>query len=321
MSDLCGTVSGIPSLRHETAVQLFHDNPGLGPYLLARLTIEVPKGTMRVGDCNLSVPETGLSGRRTSKVDRRADVLTINEDETGSADHASVIEVQIKPPDEGKWWDWMMYIALAGRRHLCKVKLLVLALRDETVRKCQEGFESGHPGHSLIPGVVGRHNTPEPDEPGAEEVADQLTMLCVVTGKYRLADVGTEVLDRLAQADERFRSDYTRIILKLAKPDERQALEEAVITKFRVPLIDDAVDKGRAEGVAKGKAEGKAEVLLAVLEQKFVLTERRRAQVSGCADPDQLQIWTLRAMAARTLDEVFDDMPNGNGNGHRPDGG
>jgi hypothetical protein len=46
--------------------------------------------------------------------------------------------------------------------------------------------------------------------------------------------------------------------------------------------------------------------LIAVLAARsFTVLDQVRAMITACADPDQLQRWTARAVTATTIDEVF----------------
>jgi hypothetical protein len=127
------------------------------------------------------------------------------------------------------------------------------------------------------------------------EAAAQLTMLGVLNGKFPLSDAGTRdyVLDQLAHADEQIRTAYTRIIVKIARPADRKALEEALQTKFRVPIIDDAIDKATAD------------MLLLILNERFTVPAETRAKVEKCRSIDRLKNWARRALTAQSLDDVF----------------
>jgi hypothetical protein len=117
----------MPGLAHEAATKLFHDNHDLAPYLVASLRIQVSGGTASIGDSNVSLPDSGLNAQGISTVERRADVITIMRDGDRDPRQAIVTEIQSTPPTLAKWWTWMAYIALAGRRYLCLVTLLVVA--------------------------------------------------------------------------------------------------------------------------------------------------------------------------------------------------
>jgi hypothetical protein len=62
----------------------------------------------------------------------------------------------------------------------------------------------------------------------------------------------------------------------------------------------------RAE--AQGKAEGKAESLVLVLETRGMhLTAEQHDRVMSCTDGEKLDLWVRRAVAARCVDDIFED--------------
>jgi hypothetical protein len=122
-----------------------------------------------------------------------------------------------------------------------------------------------------------------------------------------LSDAGTRdyVLEQLTHADERIRTAYTRIIVRIAKSDDKKALEEALQTKFRVPIIDDAIDKATAQGIEQGIQQAEADMLLLILEERFTVSDETRTRVERCGDNKRLKEWARRALAAQSLDDVF----------------
>lgn len=85
--------------------------------------------------------------------------------------------------------------------------------------------------------------------------------------------------------------------MKIAKPVDRKALEEALQTKFRVPIIDDAIDKATAHG--------EADMLLFILEERFTVSAEARSVVERCGSIKRLKEWGRRALTAQSLDDVF----------------
>ena len=298
----------MPGIRHEAAAQLFHDNPQFSAYLLAAIGVRISPGRAVISDSNLSLPDLGLGLPALSTVESRADVITITSDDaTGAVQHIVISEPQASPPRPYKWWTWLTYIAVAGRRYQRPVTLLVLALSDETAKACRATFQTGHPRLALSPMLITRHSTPDPGSPGGQPFAAQLTMLAVLNGKFTLSDAGTRdfVLGQSAHADEQIRTAYTRIILKIAKPADRKALEEALQTKFRVPIIDDAIEKATAQGIEQGIEKGEADMLLLILDERFTVPAETRAKVEKCRSIDRLKAWARRALTAQSLDDVF----------------
>jgi hypothetical protein len=302
----------MPGIRHEAATQLFHDSPQFSTFLLAALGVRISPGRAVISDSNLSLADPGLALPALSTVESRADVITITiDDVTGAVRHVVISEPQTSPPKLHKWWTWLTYIAIAGRRYRGPVTLLVLPLSDSTARACRARFHTGHPDLALSPVLVTRHSTPDLGSPGALPFAPQLTLLGVLNGKLTLSDSGTRdyVLEQLTHADEQIRTAYTRIIVKIAKPADRKALEEALQTKFRVPIIDDAIDKATAlgieQGIEQGTAQGEADMLLLILEERFTVSDEARTRVERCGNIKRLKDWARRALTAKSLDDVF----------------
>jgi 5-carboxymethyl-2-hydroxymuconate isomerase len=301
----------MPGIRHEAAAQLFHDNPEFPAFLLAALGVRISEGRAVISDSNLSLPDPGLALPALSTVESRADVVTITlDDATGAVRHVVISEPQTSPPRLHKWWTWLTYIAIAGRRYRRPVTLLVLALSDSTARACRAGFQTGHPDLALAPVLVTRHSTPDPGSPGARPFAAQLTMLGVLNGKFTLSDAATRdyVLEQFTHADEPIRTAYTRIILQIAKRADQQALkalEEALKTKFRVPIIDDAVDEATARGIQQGIELAEVDMLLLILEERFTVSDETRIRVQRCGNVKRLKEWARRAVTAQSLDDIF----------------
>jgi predicted transposase/invertase (TIGR01784 family) len=65
-------------------------------------------------------------------------------------------------------------------------------------------------------------------------------------------------------------------------------------------------DMLRAQGRTQGRAEGRAETLVEMLTVKFGPLPDKVPQTVNAASIDQLKTWTIRAMTAETLDQVFD---------------
>jgi hypothetical protein len=64
--------------------------------------------------------------------------------------------------------------------------------------------------------------------------------------------------------------------------------------------------KGTAAGLAKGTAEGLVKALLMVLESREIgLSRAQRSKISRCRNPERLEQWLRRAMAATSASEIF----------------
>jgi hypothetical protein len=284
----------VPSIEHETLVQLLKSNPQLAPYLLASAGYEVPAGVAVVTDSNLSDPEHEL----------RADVVVVS----SGGRLAIVSEVQTSSPGTGKRRAWHSYLANAARDHGCKAALLVLAIDQDVARRCAKPYFPGHPQMVLRPIVKGPVNTPHPDEPGAEHVAAELAVLWVLNGGFDLAvpPVRQYVMGKLAKAGPQNRKLYVHCIYLAATPAIRKALEDEVNDRFRVEFFDAPIEEAEAQALAKGEARGEARLLLHVLcTRGFVISDSIRDLVMSSNDTAQIEEWCDRAMIAGSLTEIF----------------
>jgi hypothetical protein len=288
----------MPSVEHETVVELLHRAPELAAILLASAGVTVPAGTSAV------IADSNLSARKP--VALAAEAVIVLAAPAGKL--AVVTEVQKHPPRKEKRRAWAAYIAIAGVEHDCDAMLIVIALRPDTARASGKLIRTGHPEFNLKPIVIGPGSTPRPGGPAAAELA----VLGVLTGALDLNDPQARLaaLRALARADPGRRAAYTRVIRGTASDAARQALEELMTTLFgfRDEFVDGLLDQGRAEGEARGQARGEARMLLRVLEARgFTVPGHIRERVTSCTDTAQLEAWGELAATATSVNEVFGD--------------
>lgn len=298
----------MPGPRHQFAAHLIRDNPDLPRYLLRANRIRVPNGTASVVDSNLSLDEHGLDLPEQLQREKRADVLTtISDDER--THHIIISEPQGSRPDHRKKAQWVCYIGAAGFVYGCPVKLLVLALNDEAAAACQVTFPTGHPSLLLTPVTVWRFNTPDPDTAGGERFVLQVTMLCVINGKFDLVDSDTRnyVLRELAAAEPELRTSYTRNLWRICDFALRLALEvDFMATTYGIPILDGAFNDGVKEGKTQGVSAGMREMLIHILEARGLQSDdEARKRVNSCDDRDQLEAWADNALTANSIEDVF----------------
>lgn len=298
----------MPGPRHQFAAQLIRDNPDLPSYLLRVNSVRVPGGRAAVADSNLSPDEHGLDLPAQLQREKRADVITAIT-KRARIRHVIISEPQASGPDGKKRYQWVCYIGAAGFVFGCPVKLLVLALDDETAAACAVTLPTGHPGFALTPIVVHRSNTPHPDAPGGERLAIQIAMLCVLNGKFDLTDQGTRhyVLGMLASAESGLRTSYTRNLLRISDFALRLALEvDYMTTAYGLPCLDEAFNDGKTEGIEQGVSDGMHGMLLHILQTRGLLPDdATRKRVNSCDDRGQLEAWADNAITATCLEDVF----------------
>jgi hypothetical protein len=307
MSVARGIVAAMADLRHEAVAQLFRDNDQLAPYLVVACGERVRTGIASRADSDLSLIDHGLDMPGPPHRERRADVVTVI-NEAGKVCQVIISEPQSTEPDLEKWFSWIVYIGVAGRTFSSLVTLLVVPLNDETARVCRLGFYAG-PNLRLNLVVADRESIPHPDKADGENCALQVTMLNALTGGFDLAERDTRryVLAKLAQAEPRLRTTYTRVLWFLAEPEVRKDMEEDMtLAELRVPFLDDPIDEGIAKGRTEGRTEGEVTMLLHIIKTRRIsLSEADRDLVTSCADRTQLEYWAERALEARTADDIF----------------
>jgi predicted transposase/invertase (TIGR01784 family) len=96
-------------------------------------------------------------------------------------------------------------------------------------------------------------------------------------------------------------------LVRLSRSPKAQRLaEDRRLARMRT---DSWVTAAEAKGRAEGEALGEAKALLVVLAAHgFEPSEARRRQVLACTDAAILERWLARAVKARSLDEVFEQV-------------
>jgi hypothetical protein len=304
MSEARGIVASMAELRHQAAARLFSDNLRLGAYLVAAVgKLKIARGTVALADTDLSLTGHGLALPGSPDEELRADVVTITSRD-GAVRQAIISEPQSSPPTMEKWFTWVIYIGVVGRRYGCRVILLVLPLNRKTARACGVTFFTGHPGFNLTLVCAGPGNTPDPGEPGGADVAVQVAMLSFLNGKVDLADANTRngFFCILGQAGDRLRAQYTGIVCALADSDLRKILEEELTTTYEETFWDKAIN----QGVAQGRTEGEGVALLRVLKNRGLkASASHRREVNSCTSRQQMETWIDLASTASTIEDVF----------------
>jgi hypothetical protein len=92
-----------------------------------------------------------------------------------------------------------------------------------------------------------------------------------------------------------------RAALDAARSDE--AVAQALLARGN-PVLR----RNRAEATAEGRAQGKADAILTILGRRGLAPDANaRSRLGNCTDLTTLDRWLERALAARSLAEVFDE--------------
>ncbi|MEU8889232.1 hypothetical protein [Streptomyces sp. NPDC048442] len=73
----------------------------------------------------------------------------------------------------------------------------------------------------------------------------------------------------------------------------------------------ETAQKLRAEGRVEGEARGEVKSLLLILGQRGIaVPDDVREHIQACTDHDVLTTWTIRALTATTVGDLFDESEN-----------
>jgi hypothetical protein len=284
--------------QHEGATQVTILDPGYTGHMLRALFAELP------------IPESGearLASPDFSQVDPgvcRADGAILYG--KGEEKFGVVIETQ-RQPDEDKWFSWLEYLANFRAREQCPAALIVICPNRATARWARGAIETGHPGLTLIPLVIGPDNTPVITD--ITEAQDNI-LLAVISAITKSNDPGFGAIIRtmspaLQGIDRKLAGQYARYIYRSLKGEPQREWGRLMAMQTH-EYQGDFAEGLLAEGRAQGRVEGRAEDVLKVLEVRGIaLSDKVRERVMACQDPDMLSAWLLKAVTVQSADELF----------------
>lgn len=293
----------MPTLLHEVLVEAFRSQPRLALELLRDVFgLELPsfrEATIGEGDLTALAPTSYLTDL----------VITLRRNETV---FSVIVEVQLAI-DKSKPGAWLAYIANLYAKSKAPVVLLVVATDERVASFCEGPFFYGHPGFYLTPFVLGPKSVPiVTDEAVARELPELglLSALAHSRGTHAFA-VGKAALRATLSLDDDRGRIYTDLILSKSVAKE-QLLEELIVLpkdyEYQTEALRRIHNQGHEQGVEQGIERGRAEALIAVLQARgFSLTSETLERVQSCRDVSVLNTWTVRAVNAESLDEVFAD--------------
>jgi flagellar biosynthesis/type III secretory pathway protein FliH len=294
----------MPSMAHETLVDLFKNRPSLGAELLSEaLFVKLP-----------SYSEARLLSIDLSQIrpaEYRADVVVLLLD--GDVPVAVlIIEVQLGI-DLRKRFTWPEYAMGARAIHGCPVGLLVVAPDPEVAAWCAEPIETGIPGFVLRPPVLGREAVPVVTDPAEAARRPELAVLSALAhgASEQGAAIAAAALPAIRELDEERARFYGDLVLNSLNEAARQALEAMMKgyeyqSEFAKKYVAQGRSEGRTEGRTEGRAEGEARALLTALRVRGIaVPEATREQILAQKDPEQLDRWLEKAIVATSLAEVL----------------
>jgi uncharacterized glyoxalase superfamily protein PhnB len=283
-------------MMREGLIQIFRNRPALAVEVLRDLLhAEVPAYS------TIELQELDLNEIKLSQYQPDLIVLLLD----GAPVHAIVIETQLgRDPD--KLFTWPVYLTHVRARLRCPTSLLVVAPDGAIARWCSKPIETGHPGFTLTPQVLGPDEVPVVTDP---EIADQdpeVALLSVVAhghGAHGLA-IAKAVLVAVDKLDENRKALYTDLVHISVGDAVRKALEAMMAGgyEFQSDFAKTYFGRGRAEGEALGEARA---VLLVLKARGLAVSEESRQRMLTCQDIAQLDRWAERAATVTDVAELF----------------
>jgi hypothetical protein len=279
---------------HEGLVGITTLDPELTARMLRELfALPIPdesKGTQVSCDLSECVPAV-----------YRADAALLYGDDA-KAKLGVIAEVQLERDDE-KYWSWLAYIANLRARDKCSVCLVVICPKRKTAEWASLPIETGHPGLTLTPLVIGPDNTPVITDV-AEAVGNiGLAAISAITqSKHPLiADILATLAEALDSLDSDVARRYAEYVTVALTGNAQKEMERLMATETYVYQGEYAQSL-----LAKGEVRGEAKSVLRVLASRGVeLSESDRERITNCKDTGRLELWLDRVALISTVEELF----------------
>ncbi|WP_437854666.1 hypothetical protein [Sorangium sp. So ce363] len=293
----------MPSVTHDALVELFKNRPTLAAEMLHdALGHPVPTFTearVESSDFTELVPS-----------DRRADVvvvLLVGEQQQPAM--AIVVEVQLGV-DPDKPYVWPVYVTQTRARHRCPTRLLVVTIGAAMARWSARPIDTGHPGWTLTPLVLGPQRVPVVTDVEQAKAAPEMAVLSAMAhGQSEAAEaIGEAFFAAAAGLDEERRAVYGDLVLSSLNAAARRRLEAMMKSgyQFQSEFARGYVAKGRQEGRKEGILEAKAHDVLAFLEARGLeVPAEVRERVLASTDLDELDRWIRRAAVISDARELL----------------
>ncbi|WP_437608182.1 hypothetical protein WMF20_46360 [Sorangium sp. So ce834] len=293
----------MPSVTHEALVELFKNRPRLAAEMLQdALGQPVPAFTeARVESSDLAevVPS-----------ERRADVivvLLVSEQQRPAM--AIVVEVQLGV-DPDKPYVWPVYVTQTRARHRCPTRLLVATIDAAMARWSARPIDTGHPGWTLTPLVLGPEGVPVVTDAEQAKAAPEVVVLSAMAhGEGEAGEaIGVAFLAAAAGLDQERRALYADVVLSSLNAAARRTLEAMMKSgyQYQSEFARSYVAKGREEGVREGTLKTKAHDVLAFLEARGLeVPADVQERVLASTDIAELDRWVRRAAVVSDARELL----------------
>ncbi|AUX48888.1 hypothetical protein SOCE26_104310 [Sorangium cellulosum] len=296
----------MPSVIHEALVELFKNRPTLAAEMLHD-ALGQPVPTFH----EARVESSDLTEILPS--DRRADLVLVLVGEQQRPAMGIVVEVQLGV-DLDKPYAWPVYVAQTRARHRCPTQLLVVAIHPAMARWCSRPIDTGHPGWTLTPLVLGPEAVPVVTDAEQAKAAPEVVVLSAMAhGQSEAGEaIGTAFLAATPGLDEERRALYADLVLSSLNEAARRTLEAMMKagyefqSEFARSYVAKGVEKGREEGLREGALKTKAHDVLAVLEARGLeVPADVREYVLASTDIAELDRWIRRAAVVSDARELL----------------
>jgi hypothetical protein len=292
----------MPSMAHETLVDLFKNRPSLGAELLSEaLGVALPAYT--------SARLISIDLTQIQPTEYRADVVVLLLDGDLPVS-VLILEVQLGI-DPRKRFTWPEYAMGARAVHSCPVSLLVVAPDPDVATWCAEPIETGIPGFVLRPPVLGRAAVPVVTDTAEAARRPELAVLSALAhGASELgAAIAAAVLPAIQGLPEERARFYGDLVLNSLNEAARRALEARMKGyEYQSEFAKKYVAQGRTEGRTEGRIEEAARAVLTALRVRGIaVPEAARERILAQKEPETLERWLERAIVAASFAEVLDD--------------
>jgi hypothetical protein len=306
---LSASVPHMPSMLHETLLQLFRNRPELAPELL-REALHVtlpPYSEARIESADLT---------DVQPTEYRADLVVLlyeNQPVLGI-----VVEVQLAQ-DSRKRYAWPVYAVGLRARMRCPVCVLVFTPHRELVRWASQPIELGG-GNVFNPLVIGPSGVPAVTDTIRAVADPELAVLSAMAhGDSDNPVLAVEIARAAIAASIGLDPDrsvlYFDMVLASLSEAARNSLQamDPANYEFQSEFAkhylargrDEGRAEGRAEGEAKGRTVGEATLLSKQLTLKFGALDDSTVQRLQGASTTDLERWAERILTANAIDDVF----------------
>lgn len=209
-----------------------------------------------------------------------------------------IAEVQ-RGEDDRKHKTWLLYIASLRAREQCPVCLVVICPDRRTAVWAAQPIETGHPGLTLTPLVIGPDNTPVITDVAQAVGNIGLAAVSAIThsGDPNINAILATLTEALASIDPKVAERYADFVT-VALPDPAQ--------KEMSRLMATETYLYQSEYARSLMAKGEAESVLKLLSMRGIpVSDDARERVLSCGDVATLDAWLQRAIVVESAEELF----------------